>query len=92
MLLTPPTPLSTYSLAASSSSHRPCSSRYLNANRWETGRVTLTLLVPLLRGFEPPPLPVHLVYMGGGPLPLKVRAFLDFAAPRLKATLEADLL
>ncbi|HYZ31429.1 MAG TPA: LysR family transcriptional regulator [Crenalkalicoccus sp.] len=49
-------------------------------------------LVPLLRGFEPPPLPVHLVYLGGGPLPLKVRAFLDFAAPRLKAALEADVL
>jgi DNA-binding transcriptional LysR family regulator len=47
-------------------------------------------LVPLLRGFEPPPLPVHLVYPGGGPLPLKVRAFLDFAAPRLKAALDAD--
>ena len=35
--------------------------------------------------FEPPPLPVNLVYLGGGLLPLKVRAFLDFAAPRLKA-------
>jgi DNA-binding transcriptional LysR family regulator len=49
-------------------------------------------LVPLLRGFERPPLPVHLVYLGGGPLPLKVRAFLDFAAPRLREALEADLL
>jgi DNA-binding transcriptional LysR family regulator len=48
-------------------------------------------LVPLLRDFEPPPLPVHLVYVGGGPLPLKVRVFLDFAAPRLKAALEAGL-
>jgi DNA-binding transcriptional LysR family regulator len=48
-------------------------------------------LVPLLRGFERPPLPVHLVYLGGGLLPLKVRAFLDFALPRLKARLEADL-
>ncbi|MBK1659633.1 LysR family transcriptional regulator [Paracraurococcus ruber] len=48
-------------------------------------------LVPVLRGFEPLPLPAHLVYLGGGPLPLKVRAFLDFTAPRLKAALEADL-
>jgi DNA-binding transcriptional LysR family regulator len=48
-------------------------------------------LVPLLRSFEPPPLPVHLVYVGGGPLPLKVRVFLDFAAPRLKAALETSL-
>jgi DNA-binding transcriptional LysR family regulator len=48
-------------------------------------------LVLLLRNFEPPPLPVHLVHLGGGLMPLKVRAFLDFAAPRLKARLDADL-
>jgi hypothetical protein len=35
---------------------------------------------------------LHLIYAGGGLLPLKVRAFLDFAAPRLKAALEADAL
>ena len=29
-----------------------------------------------LREFEPPPWPVHLVYTGGRPLPLKLRAFL----------------
>jgi DNA-binding transcriptional LysR family regulator len=45
----------------------------------------------LLEEFEPAPLPVNLVYLGGGLLPLKVRAFLDFAAPRLKARLAADL-
>lgn len=48
-------------------------------------------LTVLLEAFEPPPLPVNIVYMGGGLLPLKVRAFLDFAAPRLKARLAADL-
>ena len=37
-----------------------------------------------LEKFEPAPSPVHLVH-GGGLLPLKLRAFLDFAAPRLKA-------
>jgi DNA-binding transcriptional LysR family regulator len=37
--------------------------------------------------FEPAPWPVHLVYTGGRMLPLKLRAFLDFAAPRLKARL-----
>jgi DNA-binding transcriptional LysR family regulator len=37
--------------------------------------------------FEPEPWPVHLVYTGGRMLPLKLRAFLDFAAPRLKARL-----
>lgn len=48
-------------------------------------------LTLLLEAFEPPPLPVNIVYMGGGLLPLKVRAFLDFAAPRLKVRLAADL-
>jgi DNA-binding transcriptional LysR family regulator len=42
-------------------------------------------LVALLEAFEPPPEPVSLVHPGQGPLPLKVRAFLDFAAPRLRA-------
>jgi DNA-binding transcriptional LysR family regulator len=41
----------------------------------------------VLRPFEPDPLPVHLVFGGGAPLPLKLRAFLDFAAPRLKASI-----
>jgi DNA-binding transcriptional LysR family regulator len=45
----------------------------------------------LLEAFEPPQLPVNLVYLGGGLLPLKIRAFLDFAAPRLKARLAGDL-
>ncbi len=49
-------------------------------------------LVLLLRDFEPPPLPVHLIHLGDGPVPQKVRAFLDFATPRLKSRLEADLL
>ena len=44
----------------------------------------------LLQPFEPAPWPVSLAYTGGGLLPLKVRAFLDFAAPRLRARL-ADL-
>jgi DNA-binding transcriptional LysR family regulator len=41
-------------------------------------------LVLTLRDFEPPLLPVHLVHAGYGLLPLKLRAFLDFAAPRLR--------
>jgi DNA-binding transcriptional LysR family regulator len=43
-----------------------------------------------LRSFEPAPWPVSLVYAAGRLLPLKVRAFIDFAAPRLKAALAAD--
>jgi DNA-binding transcriptional LysR family regulator len=41
----------------------------------------------ILRSFEPEPLPVHLLYAGQTRLPLKLRAFLDFAGPRLKASL-----
>jgi DNA-binding transcriptional LysR family regulator len=44
-------------------------------------------LALVLRKFEPMPWPVSLVYPGQGLLPLKLRAFLDFAAPRLKARL-----
>lgn len=45
-------------------------------------------LALVLREFEPAPWPVNLVYTGGRFLPLKVRAFVDFAAPRLKARLQ----
>ncbi|WP_119461645.1 LysR family transcriptional regulator [Rhodospirillaceae bacterium SYSU D60014] len=44
-------------------------------------------LVVALEDFEPAPWPVSFVYTGQGLLPLKLRAFLDFAAPRLKARL-----
>ena len=47
-------------------------------------------LVRLLRGHDPEPLPVHLVHTGPPLAPLKMRAFLDFASPRLKASL-ADI-
>jgi DNA-binding transcriptional LysR family regulator len=40
-----------------------------------------------LEGFEPAPWPVSLVYRGQGLLPLKVRAFLNFAASHLKERL-----
>ncbi|TBW33433.1 LysR family transcriptional regulator [Siculibacillus lacustris] len=41
----------------------------------------------LLEDLEPPPLPVNLVHTGERLLPLKLRAFLDFATPRVKAHL-----
>ncbi|RUX48473.1 LysR family transcriptional regulator, partial [Mesorhizobium sp. M4A.F.Ca.ET.050.02.1.1] len=44
-------------------------------------------LQAVLREFEPPPWPVRLVHAGQGLLPVKLRAFLDFAAPRLKERL-----
>ncbi len=36
----------------------------------------------VLESFRAPPKPVHLIYEAGRHLPLKVRTFLDFAAPR----------
>lgn len=41
----------------------------------------------LMRPFEPEPFPVHLVYPSRRHSPQKLRAFLDFALPRLKAKL-----
>ncbi|RWO00780.1 LysR family transcriptional regulator [Mesorhizobium sp.] len=41
----------------------------------------------MLEAFEPQPWPVSLVHAGNGLLPVKLRAFLDFAAPRLKKRL-----
>ena len=47
-------------------------------------------LVIVLEDFELVPSPVNLVYPGQRLLPLKLRAFLDFAAPRLQARLSQD--
>jgi DNA-binding transcriptional LysR family regulator len=55
---------------------------YQAANAIRDGTLAIAL-----REFEPTPLPVNLVFAGHGLLPLKLRAFLDFAAPRLKARL-----
>lgn len=49
--------------------------------------VRLGSLLRVLEQFEPPDWPVSFVFSGGRPLPLKLRAFLDFAAPRLKGAL-----
>lgn len=46
-------------------------------------------LALVLRDFEPEALPVHLVHAGQVQLPQKLRAFLDFVSPRLKARLAA---
>lgn len=45
------------------------------------------LLVPLLEDFELNASPVHLVHLSQGSMPLKLRAFLDYAAPRLRKAL-----
>jgi DNA-binding transcriptional LysR family regulator len=41
----------------------------------------------ILQAFEPPPMPVSLVHTGRPLMPLKLRAFIDFAAPRLRSRL-----
>lgn len=42
------------------------------------------MLVRLLQAYEPAPMPLSLVYPGQRQLPLKLRAFIDFATPRLR--------
>ena len=55
---------------------------YMVAPQLAAGR-----LVALLGGFSPPPVPVQLVYPQSRLLAAKVRAFVDFAAPRLARAL-----
>lgn len=56
---------------------------YMAAEHIRAGR-----LVPLLRGFEPAEIPVQLVYPQSRLIAPKLRAFLDFSAPRLSAALD----
>ena len=44
----------------------------------------------VLRKFEPPPLPVSLVSVDAKLAPRKLKAFMDFVAPRLKVRLVFD--
>lgn len=44
-------------------------------------------LTTVLANFEPAPMPINLVYAGQRPLPVKLRAFLDFAPSRLRQRL-----
>lgn len=43
----------------------------------------------VLEAYEPERVPVHLVHAARGQMPLKMRSFLDFAAPRLRQVLGA---
>jgi DNA-binding transcriptional LysR family regulator len=43
--------------------------------------------VRLLQDFEPAPMPVSLVYPSQRQVPLKLRAFIDFATPLLRERL-----
>jgi hypothetical protein len=44
-------------------------------------------LQAVLEDFAPPAVPVSLVYDGQGELPLKLRAFVDFAGRQLRSRL-----
>jgi DNA-binding transcriptional LysR family regulator len=44
-------------------------------------------LVEMLADYAPEPVPAHLIYVKQGLLPLKVRAFIDWMAPKLRAKL-----
>lgn len=57
---------------------------YQTVDACRAGRLRL-----LLAEFQPSAWPVSLVYAAQGQLPLKLRAFLDFAAPRLKAAIQS---
>jgi DNA-binding transcriptional LysR family regulator len=59
---------------------------YQVADALRAGTLTLALT-----SFEPPPWPVSLVYAGARLLPLKLRAFIDFAAPKLRERLQESL-
>ncbi|MBW7974202.1 LysR family transcriptional regulator [Bradyrhizobium sp. BR 10289] len=56
--------------------------RYHCASELQSGK-----LVQILRDFDVPPIPVHLVHAARGQLPLKMRVFLDFAADRLRSAM-----
>lgn len=43
----------------------------------------------VLEDFEPEPAPIHLIHLSRGQMPLKMRHFLDFAAPRLRVSVSA---
>jgi DNA-binding transcriptional LysR family regulator len=59
-----------------------CTLSYQVADAVKAGR-----LIVLLRRFEPAPLPVSLLYVHESRITAKLRAFVDFAAPRLRARL-----
>jgi DNA-binding transcriptional LysR family regulator len=59
-----------------------CTLSYQIAESVKAGR-----LVVVLRKFEPAPLPVSLLYVHESRITAKLRAFVDFAAPRLRARL-----
>ena len=62
-----------------------CGFGLIRANSYQVANhVRGDRLAVVLEAFEPSPRPVHLVYDQQSRLPLKLRAFIDFVAPRLR--------
>lgn len=59
-----------------------CTLSYQIADAVQAGRLAV-----VLRKFEPPPLPLSLVYVRESRITAKLRAFIDYAAPRLRERL-----
>jgi DNA-binding transcriptional LysR family regulator len=59
---------------------------YMVAAHVRAGRLRL-----LLEDYEPAPLPIHVVYREGRRAPGRVRAFVDFAVPRLRQNVDLGL-
>jgi DNA-binding transcriptional LysR family regulator len=59
-----------------------CTLSYQIADAVKAGRLAV-----VLRKFEPAPLPVSLIYVRESRITAKLRAFIDYAAPRLRARL-----
>jgi DNA-binding transcriptional LysR family regulator len=45
----------------------------------------------VLEDYEPAPLPIHVIYREGRRAPGRVRAFVDFAVPRLRQNVDLGL-
>lgn len=59
-----------------------CTLSYQIADAVQSGQLAI-----VLKKFEPPPLPVSLIYVRESRITAKLRAFIDYAAPRLRARL-----
>jgi DNA-binding transcriptional LysR family regulator len=61
-----------------------CLRHYQVVDAIECGKLRI-----VLEKYETEPVPVHLIHATRGQMPLKMRRFLDFAAPRLRKALTA---
>ncbi|CAN7150673.1 LysR family transcriptional regulator [Neorhizobium sp. LjRoot104] len=77
--------VSTAEAAAEAAIHNVGATRLLHYQVAEAVKAGALRIV--LENFEPEPPPIHLIHAARGQMPLKMRSFLDFAAPRLRQAL-----